>query len=58
MPRPNLRKSQPIVELFCHQQELPYCQSSLTGSCAQALRHLNTVGRPARAATATLPTAS
>jgi fatty acid desaturase len=45
MPRPNLRKSQAMVELFCQQQELPYCQTSLTDSYAQALRHLNTVGR-------------
>ena len=48
MPRPNLRRSQALIEAFCKQQDVPYCQSSLAGSYAQALRHLNAVGRPAR----------
>jgi len=47
MPRPNLRHSQALIREFCQQRDLPYCQSSLLGSYAQALRHLNTVGRPA-----------
>jgi fatty acid desaturase len=47
MPRPNLRRSQALIEAFCQQHDLPYCQASLAGSWAQALRHLNTVGRPA-----------
>lgn len=46
MPRPNLSRSQAIVKEFCHQRGLPYCQSSLLGSYTQALRYLNTVGRP------------
>jgi fatty acid desaturase len=49
MPRPNLRRSQALVREFCRQHGLPYCQSSLVGSYAQALRYLDTVGRPARA---------
>ena len=53
MPRPNLRRSQALIEAFCRQRGVPYCQSSLAGSYAQALRHLNTVGRPARPAAAT-----
>jgi fatty acid desaturase len=53
MPRPNLRRSQALVAAFCQQQGLPYCQSSLAGSYAQALRHLTAVGRPARHGTAT-----
>jgi len=53
MPRPSLRRSQPMIEAFCRQRGVPYCQSSLAGSYAQALRHLNTVGRPARPAAAT-----
>jgi fatty acid desaturase len=53
MPRPNLRRSQAMIEAFCRQRGVPYCQSSLAGSYAQALRHLNTVGRPARPGTAT-----
>ena len=57
MPRPNLRRAQPLIEAFCRQHGVPYCQSSLAGSYAQALRHLNTVGRAARPGTATLPAA-
>jgi fatty acid desaturase len=45
MPRSNLRRAQPLVREFCRQRELPYCQTSLVDSYAQALRHLNTVGR-------------
>ena len=52
MPRPNLRHSQALIREFCLERDLPYCQSSLLGSYAQALRHLNTVGRPARPAAA------
>jgi len=52
MPRPSLRRSQPLIEAFCRQRGVPYCQSSLAGSYAQALRHLNTVGRLARPAAA------
>ena len=48
MPRPNLRHSQALIREFCQQRDLPYCQSSLVGSYAQALRHLNSVGRSAR----------
>jgi fatty acid desaturase len=53
MPRPSLRRSQALIEAFCLQRGVPYCQSSLAGSYAQALRHLNAVGRPARPAAAT-----
>jgi fatty acid desaturase len=45
MPRPNLRHSQTLIREFCQQRDLPYCQSSLVGSYAEALRSLNTVGR-------------
>jgi fatty acid desaturase len=57
MPRPNLRRAQALIEAFCRQRGLPYCQASLVGSYAQALRHLNTVGRPARPGTANSPAA-
>jgi fatty acid desaturase len=53
MPRPNLRRAQALIAAFCQQQGLPYCQSSLAGSYAQALRHLNTVGRLTHPGTAT-----
>ncbi|WP_280313044.1 fatty acid desaturase family protein [Nocardia abscessus] len=48
MPRPNLRRAQPLVAEFCAELGLPYCQTSLLGSYIQALRHLHSVGRLAR----------
>ena len=53
MPRPSLRRSQALIEAFCRQRGVPYCQSSLAGSYSQVLRHLHAVGRPARPAAAT-----
>jgi fatty acid desaturase len=47
MPRPNLRRSQALIAAFCRQREVPYCETSLIGSYAQALRYLNAVGRAA-----------
>jgi fatty acid desaturase len=44
MPRPSLRRSQPLIREFCLQHGLPYCQTSLVASYAQALRHLHAVG--------------
>jgi hypothetical protein len=44
-PRPNLRRAQPIVAQFCRQRGLVCCQTSLVGSDAQTVCHLNTVGR-------------
>jgi fatty acid desaturase len=55
MPRPNLRRSQALVAAFCKQKGLTYCQASLAGSYAQALRHLNTTGRAVRSPVATPP---
>ena len=48
IPRPNLRRSQALIKQFCQQQGLPYCEASFAGSYAQALRYLNTIGRPPR----------
>lgn len=48
MPRPNLRKAQPLIRDFCRQRELPYCQTSLADSYAQACRHLNATGKTTR----------
>jgi hypothetical protein len=45
MPRPNLRRAQPIIAQFCRQRGLPYCQTSLLNSYAQTLRYLDAVGR-------------
>ncbi len=47
MPRPSLRRSQPLIRDFCQRHGLPYAQASLVGSYAQALRYLNSVGRQA-----------
>jgi fatty acid desaturase len=49
MPRPNLRRAQPIIAQFCRQHGLSYCQTTLWRSYAQALHHLHQVGRPLRA---------
>jgi fatty acid desaturase len=45
MPRPNLRRCQTLVREFCRQHELPYCETGLITSYAQALRYLHSVGR-------------
>jgi fatty acid desaturase len=45
MPRPSLRRSQALIAAFCAERDLPYCQSSLPGSYAKALRHLNATGK-------------
>jgi fatty acid desaturase len=52
MPRPNLRRAQPLVRAFCSQHDLPYTEATMFGSYAQALRHLHTVGAPLRSAPA------
>jgi fatty acid desaturase len=48
MPRGNLRHAQQIVKDFCHAHQVPYLESGLFSSYAQALRHLDTVGRAPR----------
>jgi fatty acid desaturase len=48
MPRPNLRRSQPLIREFCRQHGLPYCEATLLGSYAQALSHLAIMGRLSR----------
>jgi fatty acid desaturase len=52
MPRPNLRRAQPLVRAFCQQHGLPYVEASLFGSYAEAVRHLHAVGAPLRPAQA------
>jgi fatty acid desaturase len=52
MPRPNLRRAQPLVRAFCQQHGLAYTEASLFGSYAEAVRHLHTVGAPLRPAVA------
>jgi fatty acid desaturase len=50
MPRPNLRRSRPLIRAFCLQQGLTYHESTMLGSYTQALRHLHAVGAPLRPA--------
>jgi fatty acid desaturase len=45
MPRGNLRHAQLIVRDFCRDHRVSYLETGLISSYAQALRHLNTVGR-------------
>jgi len=52
MPRPNLRRAQPLIRAFCVQHGLPYVEAGLFGSYAQAVRHLHAVGAPLRPAPA------
>lgn len=47
MPRPGLRRVRPLVIRFCAEQGLPYCETGLLESYAQALRHLHEVGKSA-----------
>jgi fatty acid desaturase len=50
MPRPNLRRAQPLIRAFCQQHDLAYTEASLFGSYAQAIRHLHAAGAPLRPA--------
>ncbi len=43
MPRPNLRRAQPIIRAFCIESDFGYCEDSLVGSYRQAVRHLSAV---------------
>jgi fatty acid desaturase len=52
MPRPNLRRSQPLIAAFCAEHDVPYHEATLFGSYAQAIRHLNATGKLTRAAAA------
>jgi len=48
MPRPSLRRCQSVVREFCAEQRLPYSESGMVGSYAEALRHLHQVGASLR----------
>ena len=45
MPRPSLRRAQPLIAAYCAERGLPYTEATLLGSYTRALRYLNTVGR-------------
>jgi len=44
LPRPSLRKVQPMVRAHCEKMGLPYAETGLIDSYAQALRHIDDVG--------------
>jgi fatty acid desaturase len=48
MPRPNLRRAQPIVRNFCARHSISYSQCGLFTSYAIVLRHLHDAGAPLR----------
>jgi fatty acid desaturase len=50
MPRPNLRRAQPIVQAFCGERAISYSQCGLLRSYGEVLRHLHAVGTPLRVA--------
>ena len=45
MPRPSLKRVQPLVRDFCAELGVPYVECSVVGSYGKALGHLHTVGR-------------
>jgi fatty acid desaturase len=44
MPRPSLRRARPIVQAYCRDHGIAYCETGLLTSYRQVLRHLNEVG--------------
>jgi len=48
MPTANLRRAEPIVRAYCAEVGVPYYETGLVRSYAQALRHLHRVGAPLR----------
>jgi fatty acid desaturase len=50
MPRPNLRRAQPIVRDFCARHGISYMQTGVFASYAIVLRHLHDAGAPLRRA--------
>jgi hypothetical protein len=44
MPRPNQRRAQSLVAVFCAERDVSYTETSLLASYAQALGHLAAVG--------------
>jgi fatty acid desaturase len=45
MPRPNLRRAQPLIKQFCAEAGLPFAETSLGRSYRLAVGHLREVGR-------------
>lgn len=49
MPRPNLRRAQPVVRAYCERIGMPYHSTGVVDSYAQGLGHLHEVGSELRA---------
>ena len=47
MPRPSLKRAQPLVRAFCAELGVPYVEASLVGSYRRSVGHLNAVGKGA-----------
>ena len=45
MPRPALRRAQPLVRSYCQEIGVTYTDTNLFDSYRQAVRHLHQVGR-------------
>ncbi len=52
LPRNRLHAAQPLVEAFCAERGIPYCQTSLFRAYRDILRHLYAVSRSAHGAAA------
>jgi fatty acid desaturase len=48
MPRPSLRRSQPIIREFCAERRISYSETGIVRSYAEALRHLHQAGADLR----------
>jgi fatty acid desaturase len=48
MPRPSLRRAQPLVRAHCAQLGMPYTEAGFVDSYRQVLRHMYEVGEPLR----------
>ncbi len=55
MPRFALRHARPLVQAHCAEHHIAYTETSLVGSYRAALQHLNDLGAPLRADSATAP---
>jgi fatty acid desaturase len=49
MPRPNLRRAQPLVRAFCARKNIEYSQCGWLRTYGYVLQHLHEVGAPLRA---------
>ncbi|WP_256788198.1 acyl-CoA desaturase [Frankia sp. AvcI1] len=48
MPRPSLRRAQPLIRAFCQAHEVGYRETGALASYGEALRHLHRIGGPLR----------